>query len=114
MLNIRRGGLAAALAVGILMSGCASMRGVSVGSDSAATYAVEVTNTMPHSMNIAWSDGGEEKALGSVPSGRAERFIVAGATSSRITLTARDANRTHTRTIPVDLVAGTTQRVTVR
>jgi hypothetical protein len=114
MLSNRRFGLNAVMAVGFLLSGCASMRGVSVGSDSSATYAVEVTNTMPHSMNIAWSDGGEEKTLGSVGSGRAERFIVAGAKSSQITLTARDANRTHSRTIPVDLVAGTTQRVTVR
>jgi hypothetical protein len=88
------------------------MRGVSVGSDS--TYAVEVSNTMPHAMNITWSDGGDEKSLGSVGSGRVERFIVAGAKSTQITLLARDANRTHSRSIPVTLVAGSTQRVTVR
>ena len=110
----RRARLTALLGIAIVGSACASMRGVSVGSDSASTYAVEVNNTMPHVMNISWSDGGDEKSLGSVGSGRVERFIVAGAKTTQVTLMARDANRTHTRSIPVTLVAGSTQRVTVR
>jgi hypothetical protein len=110
----RRAQLTALLGITMFGSACASMRGVSVGSDSASTYAVEVSNTMPHAMNITWSDGGDEKALGSVGSGRVERFIVAGAKSTQITVLARDANRTHSRSIPVTLVAGSTQRVTVR
>ena len=110
----RQAQLTALLGIAMFGSACASMRGVSVGSDSSATYAVEVTNTMPHAMTISWSEGGDEKSLGSVGSGRTERFIVAGAKSTQVTLMARDANRTHTRSIPVTLVAGSTQRVTVR
>jgi|SRR5687767_15054026 hypothetical protein len=94
-------------------AGCASMRGVSVGSEE-ANYSIDVTNTMPHSMTVSWSDGGETKLLGSVGSGRTERFIIAGAKSSSVSITARDANGTHNRSYDVSLVAGSTQKVTVR
>jgi hypothetical protein len=112
MLGIRRAMLCGAVALTTVTAGCASMRGVSVGSES-ANYAVEVTNTMPHSMAIYWSDGGEEKLLGNVGSGQVERFIIAGSKTPRVTITARDANRTHSRPYTVDLTAGTTQRIRV-
>ena len=102
------------LIIAVASANCASMRGVEVGSDSAATYSIEVSNTMPHAMTVSWSDGGSAKMLGSVGSGRTERFIIAGAKATSVSITARDANGTHTRAYDVSLVAGSTQKVTVR
>jgi len=96
-----------------LSQGCASTRSVSVGSDT-PTYSVDVTNQMSHTIWIHWSDGGSTKHLGSVGGGRTERLIVAGAKSASVTFTANDANNAHTRTYPVTLAAGSTQKITVR
>lgn len=103
-----------AMLVLILTAGCASMRSASVGTDT-TNYSIEATNQMGHAMTVFWSDGGEEKMLGSVAAGRTERFIIAAPRSTSISVLARDANRTHMAgPWQVTLTAGSSQRVTVR
>lgn len=105
---------ASAMLVLILTAGCASMRSASVGTDT-VNYSIDATNQMGHSMTVYWSDGGEEKMLGAVPAGRSERFIIAAPRSTTISVTARDANRTHVAgPWQVTLAAGSAQRVTIR
>jgi hypothetical protein len=101
------------VAILVAAAGCASMRSVSVGSEE-ANYSIDITNTMPHAMTVSWSDGGQPRSLGSVGSGRTERFIIAGAKSANVSIIARDANGTHTRSYDVSLTAGTPQKLTVR
>ncbi|MGH7467500.1 MAG: hypothetical protein ACRENP_05885 [Longimicrobiales bacterium] len=103
-------GLAVAL---MALAGCASTRSVSVGSD--VTYRLEVVNQMPQAMTVFWSDGGEPRMLGSVGSGRTESFVIAGAGSTNVSITARDAGGTR-RGGPysVTLEAGVVKRVVVR
>jgi hypothetical protein len=113
MTRIRMLQLLLGLAVTVF-AGCASMRGASVGTDP--VYAIEVANQMPHAMTVFWSQsGGEPRSLGTVASGRTERFVIAGNTTNTISVTARDTNGTH-RTGPysVTLEAGVTKRVIVR
>lgn len=94
-------------------TGCASMRSASVGTDP-GNYSIDATNQMGHSMTVFWSEGGDERMLGSVAAGRTERFIVTSSTPN-VTILARDANRTHTAgPWQVTLVAGSPQRVTIR
>jgi hypothetical protein len=105
---------ASAMMVLVLTAGCASMRSASVGTD-AANYSIDATNQMGHSMTVFWSDGGEEKMLGSVAAGRTERFIIAAPRTTSISVMARDANRTHMAgPWQVTLVANSPQRVTIR
>lgn len=112
-MRIRRFHPALVLALALVAGACASTRSVSVGSD--ATYPIEVVNQMPHAMTAYWSDGGEDRMLGSVGSGRTERFLIAGNRSTSISVTARDANGTHTvGPYSVTLEAGVPKRVVVR
>jgi hypothetical protein len=96
-----------------LTTACASMRSVSVGSDT--SYPIEVTNQMPHAMTVFWSDGGEPRALGAVSSLRTQQFKIVGNRTNSVSITARDANGTHSRgPYSVTLQAGVVKRVTVR
>lgn len=112
---IRRVFAAAALLTLPVAAGCASMRSVSVGSDSTDTYAIEVTNTRSYTMTVYWTDGGNAKDLGPVGAGRRERFIIAGASSNTISVGAREAAGTRTAgPYTVTLQAGVTRQVTLR
>jgi hypothetical protein len=112
-MRLNRSLLSAVLLLGILSSACASMRGVSVGSE-AATYAIEVLNSTGRSAEVYWSAGGSPKLLGSVGAGRRERFIIAGATSSSVSVTAKDTSGRTLGPYNVDLQAGVTKSLTLR
>lgn len=114
MKTLKRAHLLALTAIALALPGCASMRGANVGTDNTATARIEVVNQLGRSMNISWSDGSGEKALGSVAAGRTEQFVIAGARTTSVTVMARDAAGSTSRSFPVDLAGGGTQRVTVR
>ena len=103
----------ALIALILVSSSCASMRGVSVGSDT-ASYAIDVTNTTARSADVYWSAGGDPKLLGSVGPGRKEHFIIAGATSSNVSVTARDTSGRTLGPYSVLLAPGVTKAVTLR
>ena len=94
-------------------AGCASSRGVSVGSDT-GQYALDVTNTTGTAVDVYWSTGSEPKMLGNVAPGRKEHFIVAGAKSSTVSITAVSAGGKSMGPFPVVLEAGSTKSVTIR
>jgi hypothetical protein len=113
MARIRFVTLGLALALALVATACASMRSVSVGSDP--SYPIEVTNQMPHAMTVFWSDGGEPRALGAVSSGRTQQFRIVGNRTSSVSITARDANGTHSvGPFSVTLEPGVIKRVVVR
>ena len=106
---LRAAGALLALSLGV---GCASMRGASVGTDT-ANYSIDATNNMGHTMTVYYSDGGERKMLGAVGANATERFIIATNNPS-VSIIAEGGNPTHTRTYQVTLVGGSPQRVTIR
>jgi hypothetical protein len=74
-----------AIGVGLLLAGCASTRGVEVGSEPSTSYAIQVTNNRGSSVQISYTDGGNRIQLGTVASGGSERFIIASPQSSGTT-----------------------------
>ena len=112
-MRLNRSFLGALLLLVTLSSACASMRSVSVGSEG-ATYSIEVLNSTGRSADVYWSTGGNPKLLGSVGAGRRERFVIAGATSSSVSVTARDTSGRTLGPYNVDLQAGVTKSLTLR
>ncbi len=99
------------------LTGCASMRGVDVGSgDPTSTYAIEVTNNRGGTVIISYTGlgGSAPIELGNVPPGRTERFVVAVSQAGPITVLARTTSGGHAGNYPVTLEAGVTKRITVR
>ena len=103
-----------AIGAALLATGCASMRGVEVGSEPSTTYAIEVTNNRSSSVSISYSDGGSRVQLGTVSARQTERFIIASPQATNITVYATTSSGASVGNYPVTLAAGTTQRVTVR
>ncbi len=97
----------------IAIAGCASTRGVSVGSDT-ANYAIDVTNSTGSAVDVYWSAGGDPKMLGNVAPGRKEHFIVAGAKTTSISVTATNAAGRSLGPYAVVLEAGVSKAVTIR
>src|SRR6185369_11235830 len=89
-MQFKRSLLAVFLMLLFVSAGCASSRGVSVGSDT-GNYAVDVTNQTSRAVDVYWSTGDEPKKLGNVAPGRKEHFIVAGAKSATVSITANDS-----------------------
>jgi len=112
-MRLNRSFLGALMAIALLCSSCASMRGVSVGSET-ASYAVDVTNTTARSADVYWSTGGEPKLLGNVGPGRKEHFIIAGATSTNVSVTATDTSGRTLGPYSIVLAPGVTKAVTLR
>jgi hypothetical protein len=98
----------------VAATGCASTRGVSVGTDTSGTYAIDVTNSSGSSVDVYWTSGGDPKMLGTVAAGRKEHFIIAGATSNLINVTATSSGGRSLGPYPVVLEAGVTKPVTIR
>lgn len=68
-----------ALVTATMLSGaCASMRGVSVGTDkgTVASYQVNVRNTRSSTITVMWVDGTGTQELGSVRAGQTLSFRV--------------------------------------
>lgn len=112
-MRLKRSFLSVFLTLLFVSAGCASSRGVSVGSDT-GNYGLDVTNTTARSVNVYWSTGNEPKMLGTVSAGRKEHFVVAGASSASIAITATDSSGRSLGPYPVVLQAGATKSVTIR
>ena len=102
------------LAIAASVTACASMRKVSVGEESSQTYSIDVTNQRGSTMTVSWSDGDQTRELGTVAAGRTERFIIAGARSTSISVTGRNSAGASSGPYAVSLVAGSAQRVILR
>jgi putative protein kinase ArgK-like GTPase of G3E family len=98
----------------LAMAGCASTRGVEVGSEPSTTYAIEVTNNRSSTVTIAYTAGGDRIQLGTVGARQTERFIVASPPATSITVYATTSAGGSVGNFPVTLTAGSTQRITVR
>jgi hypothetical protein len=104
--------LLAGLLAAVTLQGCA--RPLSVGSEPSPTYRIAVSNTMPDEMIVSYNDGRGPRLLGAVPAGRVETFVVGGAASPGITISARDSTGTRTfGPAPVQLLLGETVHVRI-
>ncbi len=103
----------AALTALIVVASGACARNVALNEDIGQTYAVNVINRMPHAMVISYDDGQTTRPLGTVAANRSERFVIAGASGSTITLVATDAGDTMTARRTVVLSAGSTVDVII-
>lgn len=100
-----------ALALLVASVGLACARGVTLNPDAGQSYAVNVVNEMPHPMVVSYDDGETVRLLGTVGAEREERFVIAGASRTTITLVATDEADTHTVRRTVSLVPGGTVEV---
>ena len=84
------------LVAGAMALGSACSRAVAVGTTPAATYAVNVTNAAGADLAVSYDDGSGPRALGLVPAGRTERFIIAAPRQTTVTIsgTTPDGSRT--------------------
>jgi hypothetical protein len=99
----------AALVCVATLTACA--RSVALDTDPGQTYAVTVVNTMPHPMIVSFDDGSGQRLLGTVPANGRERFVIAGSTSSTVSIVAHDEDETHTVRRTLVLRAGETVEV---
>ena len=97
------------------LAGCASMRGVEVGSgDPGQTFAIDVTNYRAGTITVAYSIGGAASELGTVAPRMTERFVIPVSQAQQITVVAKTTSGASAGNYPVTLEAGMTKRVTVR
>lgn len=96
------------------ISGCS--RGIEVGSASPAeTYSISVRNLTGVTMVVSYDDGRGNAILGTVASDATERFIIAAPATASVQVSGAAASGSR-RSGPytVQLVAGSTQTVTLR
>ena len=83
-----------------------------IGSD--ANYVIEVTNAMPHAMNISLDLGaGQMSALGEVLPGQSKQFEVNNPSSNDVIIKAIDQARSHEVERRVELARGRLSRVSL-
>lgn len=107
----RKAALIAILA--LAAGGCAGMRKVEVGPTTGSTYRIDVYNARGSTVAVSYSDGGTERELGSVASGRTERFIIASPASTSVTVWARTSSGGRLGPYTVSLTGDVTE-VTIR
>jgi hypothetical protein len=73
-----------ALLLAIVLSGCASMRGVKVGSDNTASYRVEVHNIHSSTLTVSYTDTRGTHELGQVTAGSTQQFVIAAPSSTSV------------------------------
>ncbi len=98
----------------LLLSACASMRGVQVGTEPNRTFAIEVTNNPARTVTVSYTGKGVSGELGTVAPRTTERFVIAMADAGQITVVAKTTSGASAGNYPVTLEAGVTKRVTVR
>ncbi len=81
--------------------------------DPRQTQAINVINQLGHPMVIWFDEGDGERLLGTVAAGSTERFVIAGADVSALSVVARDEGRTSTVRRTVTLVPGGTVDVVI-
>jgi hypothetical protein len=97
-----------------ILSASACSRNVRVESEPTRGYAVQVRNTMPHSMVVSYNDRSGPRILGTVLGGATERFVIAAPRKTDITVLASDEAQTHNRVYNVTLIAGNNVDVAIR
>jgi hypothetical protein len=103
----------ALLALCTLIPACS--RAVSVGTDPAPVYAVQVRNSLGQDMIVSYDAGNGPAILGTVRANGTERFVITTRNVTNVTITATNQGRTRTSgPYPVQLQAGTTPEVTLR
>jgi hypothetical protein len=102
------------VAVAVLFGGCASMRGVEVGSEPNRTFAIEVTNNRAGTVTVSYTGNGIGGELGTVAPRMTERFVIAMADAGQITVVAKTTSGASAGNYPVTLEPGVTKRITVR
>jgi hypothetical protein len=97
----------ALLAIILSFGGC--VRGVSVQPPPTPVYAVAITNTTAVEIVVSYDDGAAPRALGTVPPGRTERFVIAAPASTAVDILTRSATGDTTfGPFRVILIAGST------
>jgi len=92
--------------------GCAHRPAV-IGAD--ANYVIEVTNPMPHAMNVSLDMGaGQMAALGEVAPGETKQFQVRNPSSNDVIIKAIDQSRSHEVERHLELERGTVAKVTLK
>lgn len=78
--------LAAVMVAVMLAAGCASMRGVSVGTDKTVTgsYALRVHNSRSSAIVLTWTGGSGSQALGTLNSGDTQSYTIYGGGSGSV------------------------------
>lgn len=99
------------LLLAVLLSACASMRGVDVGTDKTAARQVSVTNARNGDISLSYNDGTGVRELGSIGPGTHRVTIVTSNPS--VTLVAKTATGATIGSYPVTL-SGTAPSITVR
>jgi P pilus assembly chaperone PapD len=96
----------------LVLFGCAS-RPATIGTD--ANYVIEVTNPMPHAMNVSLDMGaGQMAALGEVQPGQTKQFKVSNPSSNDVIIKAIDQGNSHTVEKHVELERGTVAKVLLK
>jgi hypothetical protein len=99
--------------LGAATAACA--RGASVQPPPTPVFAVSVTNSTGVEIVVSYDDGATSRALGTVPAGRTERFVIAAPASTSVEIRSRAASGdTAFSPVRVALVAGSTVSLTVR
>lgn len=107
--------LRGALIVALALVGWSCSRAVTVGSNNATVYAIQVQNTLPQAMVVSFQDDAGTHQLGIAGPGHAERFVIARPSSTRIFIKAVDqGGMKSVGPIPVILEEGRTVQVTLR
>jgi uncharacterized lipoprotein YajG len=102
------------LVAALFLGGCASMRGVQVGTEPNRTFAIEVTNNRAGTVTVSYTGNGVGGELGTVAPRMTERFVIAMADPGQITVVAKTTSGASAGNYQVTLEAGVTKRVTVR
>jgi hypothetical protein len=76
-------------------------------------FVLEVTNPMPHAMNVIYWVGGSQTTLGAVPANGTRTFQLPNRGDDSVRLTATDDAKTHTVDETLDLDPGQTIRWTI-
>jgi hypothetical protein len=106
---------ALAMIIGATLLASACSRAVAVGTTPAATYAVSVTNAAGADLAVSYDDGSGPRALGLVPAGRTERFVIASPRRTTVTIAGSTPDGSRTATpVEAQLQIGSTVSITLR
>ena len=107
-MRTRNGAIVLFLAV---LAACSSRGPAVIGDD--ATYAIEVSNSRPHPVNVSLNVGTGVLALGAVDPGQTKRFTVRDPGTNDVLLVATDPNGDHRTEKQVELSRREVAKVTI-